>query len=601
MDTTVLSDINLWAVRVPHSSGAQRIEVDSAVSIGYLRLSEAISTELPVYVKSYGPSAVATFSVRGMGAQHTDVLWNGLSMNSPMLGLYDLNLISPSSADQIDFIYGGTSLMTGVSSFGGALNLSNKPRFQKHFDVGLFQMLGSYKTSHTDIDLSVANGRIYWRTKLAWDHSLNDFEYKNPRLPNSPTFVNEHAEVDQNQWIQETGIILNNKDRIMARLWLQETSRQLPPLMSLYSEPNQLNRSNQRDVQQRGQLEWLHQGEHIESQFRAGLSSWAIEFNDEETRAQTMQGQWKSLFSLDSLTRVESLIQYTLEQGEAEAYENDGRSQRSRGAAVLSIHRYWHQIEGDVQIKQELVGTEWAPFQYQIGAKFKYGKDERWNTRIRTAVQARYPTLNDLFWTDVDQSNLMEEHSFQNELSQSLTALWKGYTFHTTLTVYNNHIEQYILWLPQTDLSWRARNIDLVEIRGIEYEFGIVGRVGAGTLLLNTGYSFTSSKDGENKQLIFIPLHQARFRSEYQWRKFTASLNFVFQGKVYTDRANEFYMPWYQTADLRISYTTKLGPHHISGFVQSTNFTDVNYQSLPLRPMPGRMFQIGIKWRLSTE
>ena len=600
MDTTMLSDVDLWAVQVQGSEGALNLQLDSSMQVGYFRLSESISAELPIYVKSYGPSAVATFSVRGTGAQHTEVLWNGMSVNSPMLGLFDLNLVSPSAFDQIDFIYGGASLPSGVSSFGGALNLSNEPRSSEHFQLGLLQVLGSYKTNHTEFDLSASNGAIFWRTKLLWDYSLNDFEYTNPRLTDSPTFVNEHAEVNQNQWIQEAGVRLNSNNTVMARLWLQQSNRQIPGLMSIYPNTSAMDQSTQNDVQQRVQAEWTSSGESMESQVRAGFSSWAINFDEDESVAQTWQGQWRTQFSLDSLTEVETLLQYIQEQGDVEAYPN-GESQRSRYAAALSVNRRWEYLRGEFQAKQERIQGDWAPFQYQLGIKATYGAKKQWGTRFRTATQVRYPTLNDLFWGVGGQLNLSPEKSFQNEISQELEFNIGAATMESRITGFTNHVENYILWLPQSDLTWRATNIDLVEILGAEVDLSGTMPIFAGKLNVGTSYSYTQSRDQQGHQLIFIPLHQARLHSSYSLRKFTFSLNFVFQGSVYTDRENEFYMPWYQTADLRCSYKWYWGKHQVAAFVQSANVTDVHYQTIPLRPMPGRTFQIGAQWRLNVQ
>ncbi|QTN39316.1 TonB-dependent receptor plug domain-containing protein [Cryomorphaceae bacterium] len=600
MDTNLLPEVDLWEVQVRKAIGAEEVRLDSSLKVGYFRLSESITAELPVYIKSYGPSAVATFSVRGTGAQHTDILWNGMSINSPMLGLYDLNLISPSAFDDVQFIYGGASLASGLSSFGGALNLSNKPRFEDHFDLGLQQVFGSYQTSHTDFNLSASNGRVFWRTRLLWDYSLNDFEYTNPRLPDSPTFVNEHAEVNQNQWIQEAGLALGERHHVIARLWLQQSNRKLPSLMSIYTDPDLESRSVQIDVQQRVQLEWNYTGRKWQSQLRSGASGWKIDFDGDESLAQTWQNQWRTVFTPDSLTSVESLVQYSLERGEAEAYPS-GSAERHRWMAALSAQRSIGIVTMDAQVKQERVGEAWAPFQYQVGAAIVYGRGNRWKTSARIASQVRYPTLNDLFWGDQAGEGLSYEHSLQNELGQSYSATLGSIAVQIGLNGYANYISDYILWTPQNDLSWSASNVGDVQVLGAEASVEVERELGPGQTRLTASYSFTQSQDEQGNQLIFIPLHQARGRALYAVNSWTFSVLFVFRGKVHTDRDNDFYMPWYQTADARISYRWNWGRHRFSGFVQSANITNIEYQSLPLRPMPGRTVQLGLQWNLSNE
>ena len=54
-------------------------------------LASLLSQETHVRIRNYG--ALSSSSIRGAGAAHTQVVWNGLFLNSPMNGLYDLSLM----------------------------------------------------------------------------------------------------------------------------------------------------------------------------------------------------------------------------------------------------------------------------------------------------------------------------------------------------------------------------------------------------------------------------------------------------------------------------------------------------------------------------
>ena len=54
-------------------------------------LGSVLSQETHVRIRNYG--ALSSSSIRGAGAAHTQVVWNGLFLNSPMNGLYDLSLM----------------------------------------------------------------------------------------------------------------------------------------------------------------------------------------------------------------------------------------------------------------------------------------------------------------------------------------------------------------------------------------------------------------------------------------------------------------------------------------------------------------------------
>ena len=48
-------------------------------------LADILSKETPIYIKSYGPGSLSTISIRGAGASHTQLYWNGIAINPPLL------------------------------------------------------------------------------------------------------------------------------------------------------------------------------------------------------------------------------------------------------------------------------------------------------------------------------------------------------------------------------------------------------------------------------------------------------------------------------------------------------------------------------------
>jgi iron complex outermembrane receptor protein len=66
-------------------------------------ISSLLDASSGLVIRSYGPGILATSSLRGGNAQQTAMTWNGLSINSPVNGLSDLNLV-PS------FLFDGVSV-----------------------------------------------------------------------------------------------------------------------------------------------------------------------------------------------------------------------------------------------------------------------------------------------------------------------------------------------------------------------------------------------------------------------------------------------------------------------------------------------------------
>ena len=98
-------------------------------------LAELLAQEAGVYIKSYGLGSLATSSVRGGSAGHTLVLWNGIPIQSPMLGLLDLSLLPISFSESISLQKGGNGANWGSGAIGGTISLKNETDYQNKFSL----------------------------------------------------------------------------------------------------------------------------------------------------------------------------------------------------------------------------------------------------------------------------------------------------------------------------------------------------------------------------------------------------------------------------------------------------------------------------------
>ena len=64
-------------------------------------------------------------------ANHTLIDWNGININSPMLGQSDLSLIPVGLIDDIQIYFGGASMPINNGGIGGTINLETKPVWKK--------------------------------------------------------------------------------------------------------------------------------------------------------------------------------------------------------------------------------------------------------------------------------------------------------------------------------------------------------------------------------------------------------------------------------------------------------------------------------------
>jgi iron complex outermembrane receptor protein len=148
-DTLRIKTVEIFAKKIiKEEAGKTTTKIDSIAMMNALNanLSELISQNTPIFIKEYGRGAMATASFRGTAPSHTQVTWNGISLNSPMLGMVDFSTIPVYFTDNVSLLHGSGSISTKSGALGGLVKLDNTTDWQNKFSGRALSGLGSYGT-----------------------------------------------------------------------------------------------------------------------------------------------------------------------------------------------------------------------------------------------------------------------------------------------------------------------------------------------------------------------------------------------------------------------------------------------------------------------
>src|SRR5574343_166942 len=90
-------------------------------------LARFLQENSSIQFKSYGASGSSVMSIRGANSSQSKVIWNGLSIGSPMLNMNDVSILSVNNAEEITLTKGGGTASYGNSALAGVIELENKP------------------------------------------------------------------------------------------------------------------------------------------------------------------------------------------------------------------------------------------------------------------------------------------------------------------------------------------------------------------------------------------------------------------------------------------------------------------------------------------
>ena len=124
-----LPEVSIYAERPIKEIGTQLTKLDSVVLKENIALSVAdvLTFNSSIYVKNYGRATLSTVAFRGTSASHTQVSWNGMKINNPMLGMTDFSMIPSYFVDDAMLLHGTSSVNETGGGLGGAVKLSTKP------------------------------------------------------------------------------------------------------------------------------------------------------------------------------------------------------------------------------------------------------------------------------------------------------------------------------------------------------------------------------------------------------------------------------------------------------------------------------------------
>lgn len=124
-----LREVIFWSQRPMKDIGVQKTTFDSLALKENIALSMAdiLTFNSSVFVKSYGRATLSTVAFRGTSPSHTQVTWNGMRINNPMLGMTDFSTIPSYFIDQATLLHGTSSVNEIGGGLGGLVKLGTSP------------------------------------------------------------------------------------------------------------------------------------------------------------------------------------------------------------------------------------------------------------------------------------------------------------------------------------------------------------------------------------------------------------------------------------------------------------------------------------------
>lgn len=635
-----IREVPIWGQRPMKEIGVERTTFDSVTLKENIALSiaDVLTFNSPLFVKQYGRATLSTVSFRGTGPSHTQVTWNGMRINNPMLGMTDFSMIPSYFIDDASLLHGTSSVNEAGGALGGVVKLSTAPAAADGFGLQYIQGIGMYRTF--DEFLRLTWGDEHWQvsTRAVYQSSRNDYKYRNRDKKENiydeemnivgsyyPVERNKSGAFDDVHVLQEIYYNTGRGDRFGLNAWYINSNRELPLLTTDYADDTRFE-NRQREHTLRSVLSWDRLRRDWKVGAKAGyIHTWmAYDYRRDpgngimtsmtrsRSRIDTFYGQAAGEYAVGDewlFTADIALHQHfvrsadkniVLQQGDKAIVGYDqGRVEID--AAVSAKWRPAERLGLSAVLREQLYGTKWAT----VPALFAdYLLSKRGNVVAKASVSRnfRFPTLNDLYFLPGGNPDLKNETGVQYEAGLSFAVGRDAiYTLSGSASWYDQRIDDWILWLPTTKGFFSPVNIKEVHAYGVEVRADLSVMLARGLKLdldgtfswspsINVGEPMSPADQSVGKQLPYEPEFSGTATGRLAWHSWGLLWQFCYYSERYTMSSNDITLTGRLTPYVMNNLSLEKGfafrRADLSLKATINNLFNEEYLSVLSRPMP---------------
>jgi len=598
--------------------------------LGLQDLSEAVRRFSGTTVKDYGGiGGLKTVSVRSLGAQHTAVSYDGITISDSQSGQVDISRFSLDNIEsvslsigQVDDIFQTARIYASV----GALNIQTEsPLFMKRSS----RLTGKVKTG----SFGFVNPSLRYDQKISdtyafsfhtdWMRADGQYPYI---LTNGSLITDEKRKnSDIKSFRSELNLFADWKKNGTFRLkgyWF-DSDRGLPGSVVLYNDYQKERLENRNGFTQamyenklndqfsfKGQAKF----DYAWTRYRDYHSKY---INGEQRDIYTQREYYGSAGLLYrpatnwSFSVAEDFFINTLDATTPKCpfptrYTSltalSGQYQTSRLTVTGSLLNTY--ITEELEIGE--AADDRKRLSPAVSLSYRILPDQ--NLRIRASYKDifRTPTFNDLYYDRLGNKELDSEKATQYNLGLTWSGTVPGLRLDylsVTADGYYNRVKDKIVALP-TMFIWKMMNMGRVNIKGVDVNLSSCWALPASLFIqLDGTYSWqdaTDATDASSKiyghQIPYTPVHSGNIAVslENPWVNVSWLMTAVGERYSLAQNIEANRMDSYIEQQLSLNRTLDLGKISMRLSAEIINLGNITYDVIRYYPMPGRSFRAGI-------
>ncbi|PJJ79131.1 outer membrane cobalamin receptor [Mucilaginibacter auburnensis] len=635
-DTTKLRQVTISTSRaelLKSITPAQQLNSSQFIRYSAFNVADALRGFSGVNVKDYGGvGGLKTVSVRGLGANHTAVLLDGIQISDAENGQIDLGKFNLNNVQSITLFNGQSpDLLIPARSFASASVIAintTKPALtsEKPYRITMGLIAGSF---------GLINPYLQWQQRLSnkWSFIVNtnttnaNGKYKYLTYNGSDYAEGERLGAAVRTQQVDGALYFNGNDssKFNFRVNYYHADRGLPGAALLYVPPQQGQRlwNNDFFAQAGYQKKWdnglrimlnakyansyLH---YLDPNFKNTLGYLDQQFRQHEyyqsaAVAYMLAKNWEISYAADivinSMTANLPSFKYPTRTTVLNVIASNFKAGSFTLQGSLLNTNLVESVATGTTIPHRNV------FSPTLVASFKLSEPLMLRAFYKSIF--RVPTFNELYYNFITNTKLKPEFAHQYNVGAVYNKGLKGILDYITLTtdVYYNRVTDKIIYTPNV-YAGSVFNIAKAEGLGADVGIRTEGKLGGaykGIIAINYSYQRAMNiSDPETStyqnQLPYTPRHLLNVNAGVSKNGWGLYYNQMYSSLRFYNNNNstatfDEYLPAYALADVSLIYKGKFSSLPVVLSAVVNNVFDQNYVVVRRYPMPGRSFRISFQ------
>ena len=602
-----LSAVTVRAIAPERFLAGQKLQrIDSATirQFQFGSLTDLLAFNTPLAFKNYGPGQLATVSFRGTSASHTAVLWNGININQPNLGLTDFSTLPVAGFDKLSVQYGSSASVVGSDAVGGSILLGSTPTWRSGIQVTLGQQFASFNNNQTQAGVRYASllGQ-HWKLSGKTFAYRSQFNNAYPSTERRNYFL-EPTTTAQRGVVQDLYFLHKSGRQLSVNVWVTDNDLIVTPQDTIARERTRTQSARFLTSYETGlvtlRLGWVHDVlDYAKGNFNTPSHTQTDRFISRAEREFVLLPN-KTNASLNLRVGGEWSHYRTRTDGYGgQLIEED------RGDLYALLRLQTTRLLISANVRQAFVTRFNPPLTPSFGAEYSLVKHPRFALTAKGAISRSYrvPTLNERYWVELGNPNLLPESGFNLETGLAATIFLNDYlNLATEATAYRNRVDNWTYWNPATD--YHVENLQLVLARGGELTASLAYVRNGWRAGLRMGYGLTRSsqeraygtysQDIVGKQLPYVPVHTGTLNAYLQQGRTRLTVQTQATSRRYITFDNSQFFKGVILTNVLVEHTIKLGPVPVRLQGQINNVLDALAISVKRNALPGRNWALNL-------